>query len=65
MTSEPMTLPSTSTSPNQAGSRDSRFHIGDELQGTIPKADIRGKVVAIIYPFSRWQTVASINPQQG
>ncbi|TWS21403.1 signal peptidase I [Tsukamurella asaccharolytica] len=50
---------------NRTMSRDSRFHIGDELQGTIPKADIRGKVVAIIYPFSRWQTVASINPQQG
>ncbi|MBS4101359.1 signal peptidase I [Tsukamurella paurometabola] len=50
---------------NRTMSRDSRFHIGDELQGTIPKADIRGKVVAVIYPFSRWQTVDSINPQQG
>ena len=26
---------------------------------------IRGKVVAVIYPFSRWQTVKAINPQQG
>ncbi|AUN42927.1 signal peptidase I [Tsukamurella tyrosinosolvens] len=50
---------------NRTMSRDSRFHIEDELQGTIPKADIRGKVVAVIYPFSRWQTVDSINPQQG
>ena len=50
---------------NRTMSRDSRFHIEDELQGTIPKADIRGKVVAVIYPFSRWQTVDAINPQQG
>lgn len=50
---------------NRMASADSRFHLGDELQGTIPKADIRGKVVAIIYPFSRWQTVDAIDPQQG
>ena len=50
---------------NRMASADSRFHIEDQLQGTIPKADIRGKVVAIIFPFSRWQTVDSINPQQG
>ncbi|WP_082777880.1 signal peptidase I [Tsukamurella pseudospumae] len=50
---------------NRMASADSRFHLEDELQGTIPKADIRGKVVAIIYPFSRWQTVKAINPQQG
>lgn len=50
---------------NRMASADSRFHLGDELQGTIPKADIRGKVVAIIYPFSRWQTVKAIDPQQG
>ncbi|GAA1099554.1 signal peptidase I [Tsukamurella spumae] len=50
---------------NRMASADSRYHLEDELQGTIPKADIRGKVVAIIYPFSRWQTVKAINPQQG
>ena len=50
---------------NRMASADSRYHLEDELQGTIPKADIRGKVVAIIYPFSRWQTVDSINPQHG
>ncbi|GAA1014078.1 MULTISPECIES: signal peptidase I [Tsukamurella] len=50
---------------NRLFSRDSRYHIEDELQGTVPKADIRGKVAAIIYPFSRWQTVKAINPQQG
>ncbi|ADG78252.1 Signal peptidase I OS=Tsukamurella paurometabola (strain ATCC 8368 / DSM / CCUG 35730 / CIP 100753 / JCM 10117 / KCTC 9821 / NBRC 16120 / NCIMB 702349 /NCTC 13040) OX=521096 GN=Tpau_1631 PE=3 SV=1 [Tsukamurella paurometabola] len=50
---------------NRMFSADSRYHIEDRLQGTIPKADIRGKVVAIIYPFDRWQTVKAINPQQG
>lgn len=50
---------------NRMFSADSRFHMEDRLQGTIPKADIRGKVVAVIYPFSRWQTVRAINPQQG
>ncbi len=51
---------------NRMFSADSRFHIdNDPLQGTVPKADIRGKVVAIIFPFSRWQTVDSIDPQQG
>lgn len=50
---------------NRMFSADSRYHIEDELQGTIPKADIRGKVAAIIFPFNRWQTVQAINPQQG
>ncbi len=50
---------------NRTQSADSRYHLDDRLQGTVPKADIRGKVVAIIYPFSRWQTVKSIDPQQG
>ncbi|WP_019203491.1 signal peptidase I [Tsukamurella sp. 1534] len=50
---------------NRTASADSRYHIDDELQGTVPKADIRGKVAAIIYPFDRWQRVRSINPQQG
>ncbi|WP_231706984.1 signal peptidase I [Tsukamurella sputi] len=50
---------------NRMASADSRYHLEDQLQGTVPKADIRGKVVAIIFPFSRWQSVDSINPQQG
>ncbi|GAB3125722.1 signal peptidase I [Tsukamurella serpentis] len=50
---------------NRMASADSRYHVEDELQGTIPRADIRGKVAAVIFPFSRWQGVDSINPQQG
>lgn len=49
---------------NRLNSGDSRYHIGDRLQGTVPESDIRGKVQLIIYPFSRMQTVDSVNPQQ-
>ena len=48
---------------NRSDSADSRAHIDDELQGTVPVSDIRGKVRTIIYPFSRIGGVGSVNPQ--
>jgi signal peptidase I len=48
---------------NRANSADSRFHMEDEYQGTVPVSDIRGKVQFIIYPFSRIGGVSSDNPQ--
>ncbi|NLG45630.1 signal peptidase I [Gordonia sp. (in: high G+C Gram-positive bacteria)] len=48
---------------NRSNSADSRAHIDDELQGTVPISDIRGKVRTIIYPFSRIGGVGSVNPQ--
>ncbi len=38
---------------NRTNSADSRYHLGDPHQGTIPEENIRGKVQAIIYPFNR------------
>jgi signal peptidase I len=38
---------------NRTNSADSRAHIGDEFQGTIPEDHIRGKVQFIIFPFNR------------
>ena len=38
---------------NRTNSQDSRYHIGDEYQGTIPEDNIRGKVVARVWPPSR------------
>ncbi len=51
---------------NRTNSADSRAHIGDPLQGTIPEENIRGKVQAIIYPFNRIGGVddPDIQPQQ-
>lgn len=49
---------------NRSNSADSRAHIDDELRGTVPVSDIRGKVRFIIYPFSRIGGVGSVNPQQ-
>ncbi|MDL9936243.1 signal peptidase I [Gordonia sp. ABSL1-1] len=48
---------------NRLNSADSRFHIEDEYQGTVPVDDIRGKVRFIIYPFSRIGGVDAVNPQ--
>ncbi|WP_435870307.1 signal peptidase I [Dietzia maris] len=44
---------------NRGNSADSRFHMGDEFQGTVPEENIIGKVRAIILPFSRIGTVSS------
>ena len=38
---------------NRTNSGDSRFHLGDELQGTIPEENVVGKVTAKIWPLSR------------
>lgn len=48
---------------NRSSSADSRYHIDDEFQGTVPVSDIRGKVRFIIYPFSRIGGVGSVDPQ--
>lgn len=48
---------------NRSNSADSRAHMEDEYQGTVPVSDIRGKVRTIIYPFSRIGGVGSVNPQ--
>lgn len=44
---------------NRNNSADSRFHMGDEFQGTIPEENVIGKVQAVILPFSRIGTVDS------
>ena len=38
---------------NRGDSSDSRFHL-DVESGTVPRANIVGRVVAVIWPFSRW-----------
>lgn len=38
---------------NRTNSLDSRAHMGDELQGTIPRENFRGKVSAVVFPLSR------------
>lgn len=48
---------------NRSSSADSRAHIDDEFQGTVPVSDIRGKVRFILYPFSRFGGVGSVDPQ--
>ncbi|MFW0790229.1 signal peptidase I [Gordonia sp. CPCC 205333] len=58
---------------NRTNSSDSRYHMNDDPAtiepdyksgGSVPVADIRGKVRTIIFPFSRMGGVGSINPQQ-
>lgn len=48
---------------NRGDSKDSRFHIKDELSGTVPIDNVIGKVQLIVLPFSRWGTVGSFDPQ--
>jgi len=38
---------------NRADSADSRYHL-EEQQGTVPDANVVGRVVAVIWPVSRW-----------
>ncbi|WP_411741154.1 signal peptidase I [Rhodococcus sp. IEGM 1408] len=44
---------------NRNNSADSRFHMGDEFQGTVPDSNVIGKVQAIILPFSRIGTIST------
>ncbi|MFZ2242801.1 MAG: signal peptidase I [Gordonia amarae] len=48
---------------NRLSSADSRAHITDELNGTVPVGDIRGKVRFILYPVARIGGVGAVNPQ--
>ncbi len=48
---------------NRAESADSRYHMKDELQGTVPVDDVRGKAVFKIWPPGRIGPVRSQDPQ--
>lgn len=39
---------------NRTNSLDSRYHMGDMLQGTIPVDNVKGRVRAVFYPTFRW-----------
>lgn len=39
---------------NRTNSLDSRAHLGDHLQGTVPVDNVRGRVEGVILPLSRW-----------
>mgnify|MGYP002758221421 CR=1 FL=1 len=52
----PVTVPEHSLwvmGDNRTNSADSRYHMGDVLQGTVPVDNVRGKVRFIILPFNR------------
>ncbi|MFD4182870.1 signal peptidase I [Rhodococcus sp. NPDC058514] len=40
-------------------SMDSRYHVGDEFNGSVPRENVIGKAVAIVLPPSRWGTIDS------
>lgn len=42
---------------NRTNSLDSRAHLGDNLQGTIPVDNVRGKVEAVVLPIPRAQLI--------
>lgn len=44
---------------NRTNSMDSRYHLGDGLEGTIPRENIRGKVLGIVFPLNRFGGVES------
>lgn len=48
---------------NRTNSADSRAHLGDNMQGTIPVDNVKGKVNAIILPFNRMGGVKSEDVQ--
>ncbi|MFC9997547.1 signal peptidase I [Nocardia sp. NPDC127526] len=48
---------------NRRESADSRWHMGDELQGTVPVSDVRGKAIWKIWPIGRIGLVRSEDPQ--
>jgi len=52
----PVTVPEGSyfmMGDNRTNSLDSRYHMGDQYQGAIPRENIRGKVAAVVFPLSR------------
>lgn len=49
---------------NRNESRDSRAHVADQYQGTVPIANVRGKAVFKIWPPGRIGPVHSQDPQQ-
>lgn len=49
---------------NRTNSSDSRYHMGDGLEGTIPRENIRGKVLGIVFPLNRFGGVESMDIQQ-
>ncbi|MDO5032507.1 signal peptidase I [Corynebacterium sp.] len=56
----PVTVPEDSLwvlGDNRTNSLDSRAHLGDHLQGTIPVDNVRGKVAAVILPLNRIHSV--------
>src|SRR5699024_8731456 len=64
----PVTVPEDSywvMGDNRNNSADSRFHMGDEHQGTVPGANIIGKVQAIILPLDRIGSVSSADIMAG
>ena len=50
---------------NRNNSADSRYHVGDDLQGTVPVANVRGKAVFIVLPPSRMGVIGSPDIQSG
>ncbi|MEU0541626.1 signal peptidase I [Nocardia sp. NPDC005978] len=48
---------------NRRESADSRYHMDDEYQGTVPISDVRGKAVFKIWPLGRIGFVRSEDPQ--
>lgn len=53
----PVTVPADSyfmMGDNRTNSADSRYHIFDEFQGTIPRENIQGKVLGIFFPLNRF-----------
>lgn len=50
---------------NRNNSADSRYHVGDSLQGTVPVDNVRGKAVFIVLPPSRMGVISSPDIQSG
>ena len=64
----PVTVPDDSLwvmGDNRTASSDSRAHIGDEYQGTIPVDNVRGKARAIVFPLDRIGGVETAPVQGG
>lgn len=44
---------------NRSNSADSRFHVADEFQGTVPRDNVIGKAQVIVLPPGRWGLIDS------